>query len=117
MFGGGREETIFAGVEEGDVRCGTRRDDPHDFAADQLLAWAGLFHLIADRDFEAGSNQPRDVTFSGVVGNSAHGNRLPLLAVAREGAADSHVRSEEHTSELQSHLNLVCRLLLVKKKI
>src|SRR5260370_16804903 len=25
-------------------------------------------------------------------------------------------RSEEHTSELQSHLNLVCRLLLEKKK-
>src|SRR4029434_2907847 len=26
------------------------------------------------------------------------------------------VRSEEHTSELQSHLNLVCRLLLEKKQ-
>src|SRR5260370_23477349 len=26
-------------------------------------------------------------------------------------------RSEEHTSELQSHLNIVCRLLLEKKKI
>src|SRR5260370_6411698 len=25
-------------------------------------------------------------------------------------------RSEEHTSELQSHLNIVCRLLLEKKK-
>src|SRR5690242_20851641 len=28
----------------------------------------------------------------------------------------SPVRSEEHTSELQSHVNLVCRLLLEKKK-
>src|SRR5260370_23017305 len=28
----------------------------------------------------------------------------------------SSERSEEHTSELQSHLNLVCRLLLEKKK-
>src|SRR5260370_32700544 len=27
------------------------------------------------------------------------------------------LRSEEHTSELQSHLNLVCRLLLEKKKL
>src|SRR5260370_31443058 len=27
-----------------------------------------------------------------------------------------YLRSEEHTSELQSHLNLVCRLLLEKKK-
>src|SRR5260370_8764245 len=31
-------------------------------------------------------------------------------------AADRSNRSEEHTSELQSHLNLVCRLLLEKKK-
>src|SRR5260370_20487459 len=34
-------------------------------------------------------------------------------------ALETHVarsRSEEHTSELQSHLNLVCRLLLEKKK-
>src|SRR5690606_40206014 len=29
----------------------------------------------------------------------------------------SHSRSEEHTSELQSRENLVCRLLLEKKKI
>src|SRR5260370_9797615 len=29
---------------------------------------------------------------------------------------DARSRSEEHTSELQSHLNLVCRLLLEKKK-
>src|SRR5260370_26048435 len=35
----------------------------------------------------------------------------------RQTAADSRRRrSEEHTSELQSHLNLVCRLLLEKKK-
>src|SRR5260370_4086744 len=31
-------------------------------------------------------------------------------------AGRAAVRSEEHTSELQSHLNLVCRLLLEKKK-
>src|SRR5260370_23553995 len=34
----------------------------------------------------------------------------------REGRESSGPRSEEHTSELQSHLNLVCRLLLEKKK-
>src|SRR5260370_23759479 len=33
-----------------------------------------------------------------------------------EETARAVVRSEEHTSELQSHLNLVCRLLLEKKK-
>src|SRR2546430_6565268 len=32
------------------------------------------------------------------------------------GASRRVVRSEEHTSELQSQSNLVCRLLLVKKK-
>src|SRR5256885_5975410 len=40
-------------------------------------------------------------------------------AVGRNGAARSHGvldRSEEHTSELQSPCNLVCRLLLEKKK-
>src|SRR5690242_21335593 len=31
-------------------------------------------------------------------------------------AQDLAKRSEEHTSELQSHVNLVCRLLLEKKK-
>src|SRR2546427_4274425 len=30
--------------------------------------------------------------------------------------AQQHLRSEEHTSELQSQSNLVCRLLLEKKK-
>src|SRR5260370_41753827 len=32
------------------------------------------------------------------------------------GIHKQEARSEEHTSELQSHLNLVCRLLLEKKK-
>src|SRR2546430_16123177 len=32
------------------------------------------------------------------------------------GAERGHERSEEHTSELQSQSNLVCRLLLEKKK-
>src|SRR6516225_11432361 len=37
----------------------------------------------------------------------------PVLSVTW---AQPSVRSEEHTSELQSHVNLVCRLLLEKKK-
>src|SRR2546430_5925892 len=41
---------------------------------------------------------------------------LELVHLAR-GGRDEHVdRSEEHTSELQSQSNLVCRLLLEKKK-
>src|SRR5260370_32640582 len=50
---------------------------------------------------------------------------LTCLRVGGRGEADLRPglvgrfvrpRSEEHTSELQSHLNLVCRLLLEKKK-
>src|SRR2546426_4793143 len=33
-----------------------------------------------------------------------------------QGGSDAGARSEEHTSELQSPCNLVCRLLLEKKK-
>src|SRR2546422_5350572 len=44
-----------------------------------------------------------------------------LRCHARAGVPDppavaAHPRSEEHTSELQSRLHLVCRLLLEKKK-
>src|SRR5260370_9897162 len=47
---------------------------------------------------------------------SAQLRRAAVLA-EREQAVEAAVeRSEEHTSELQSHLNLVCRLLLEKKK-
>src|SRR5436190_6123634 len=36
---------------------------------------------------------------------------------SRSPASTSNSRSEEHTSELQSHSDLVCRLLLEKKKL
>src|SRR5436190_9284212 len=39
-----------------------------------------------------------------------------LLAAYRRLRRRWHERSEEHTSELQSHSDLVCRLLLEKKK-
>src|SRR5207249_11251415 len=38
------------------------------------------------------------------------------LLVADAAAVDLNPRSEEHTSELQSRFDLVCRLLLDKKK-
>src|SRR5437773_5974500 len=43
------------------------------------------------------------------------------LAIRNGGETEiigsGHVRSEEHTSELQSHHDIVCRLLLEKKKV
>src|SRR5256885_13307567 len=41
---------------------------------------------------------------------------LTYLSIALSCAWPAQVRSEEHTSELQSPCNLVCRLLLEKKK-
>src|SRR5260221_10906509 len=40
----------------------------------------------------------------------------PLLFAGRRLGHKAPARSEEHTSELQSHSDLVCRLLLEKKK-
>src|SRR3712207_6999872 len=41
----------------------------------------------------------------------------PLKALLVDSWYDAYLRSEEHTSELQSRQYLVCRLLLEKKKI
>src|SRR5256885_9335040 len=59
------------------------------------------------------------IYFQTVVGCSRgltinHLQRLPALSPATP--RHIHGRSEEHTSELQSPCNLVCRLLLEKKK-
>src|SRR5688572_32552538 len=42
--------------------------------------------------------------------------RLPRRSTRLHLLRHRHLRSEEHTSELQSQSNLVCRLLLEKKK-
>src|SRR2546430_4447491 len=42
---------------------------------------------------------------------------LPAVVVGQRGVIHHLERSEEHTSELQSQSNIVCRLLLEKKKL
>src|SRR5258705_1117579 len=52
-----------------------------------------------------------------ILGDYAFDNNEIKIAIAEEnGDFDFIVRSEEHTSELQSLRHLVCRLLLEKKK-
>src|SRR5256885_13047165 len=60
------------------------------------------------------SRRPQDVPLPGAGPECDEGDREG----PRQDAAGSEVfqRSEEHTSELQSPCNLVCRLLLEKKK-
>src|SRR2546429_6837488 len=43
-------------------------------------------------------------------------SRGPRIRESSGAASTQRTRSEEHTSELQSRLHLVCRLLLEKKK-
>src|SRR2546430_7020784 len=48
--------------------------------------------------------------------HAAAGPQLHAIPSSRRAQGRAHRRSEEHTSELQSQSNLVCRLLLEKKK-
>src|SRR5687768_18087344 len=68
---------------------------------------------------------PRSTLFPYTTLFRSPAQRLDLLQIERTrirgdmgklNQAEWHARSEEHTSELQSRLHLVCRLLLEKKK-
>src|SRR2546429_2005736 len=87
---------------------------------DQYRAGAPAF-----RDDKRFANRPRNVFRAGdhhVVLGDRHGDAGDVDFLKRIGAQNlaAHLpgdaRSEEHTSELQSRLHLVCRLLLEKKK-
>ena len=82
VLGNGGEEIIFAGVEDGDIGGGAGGDDAGDFAADELFAGAGLLHLFADGDFEAGADEAGDVAVGGVIRDAAHGDGLAFFAIA-----------------------------------
>src|SRR5438270_8714699 len=75
-----------------------RSSDLHD----QGLGGSGVDRQHHPRPHLA--DGPDDVARAGVAG-AVHGSEL-----------EPEARSEEHTSELQSQSNLVCRLLLEKKK-
>src|SRR5690242_14176604 len=81
---------------------------------------------VADTKMVRGSRCSHSSNFSGRL-SSALGKRKPNstkvslrerspLYIAPNCGIVTCDRSEEHTSELQSHVNLVCRLLLEKKK-
>src|SRR2546427_8966560 len=76
------------------------------------------------RDAQAGRYLPDTLDYALRVADQAvppqfaapAGDRPPALAQHTVMLRESRRRSEEHTSELQSQSNLVCRLLLEKKK-
>src|SRR5256885_9758145 len=71
-----------------------------------LFPYTTLFRSVIVRDGAHGAG--------GLAGVAANAD-LRVDQVLREDAV-FYQRSEEHTSELQSPCNLVCRLLLEKKK-
>src|SRR5690606_40723042 len=89
-----------------------------------LLPYPTLFRSTATGTCPAGSastaqdHSPPTATTAAAAESTA---QVPVhcLPCSPAGAASDidHVRSEEHTSELQSRENLVCRLLLEKKNI
>src|SRR2546422_6522863 len=82
--------------------------------------------LRAQQPVGSSSGELGHLVGAGAVAEGEHGldaELAPLLEqrpAGQAGAAPAqlgeHRRSEEHTSELQSRLHLVCRLLLEKKK-
>src|SRR5260370_24383032 len=82
-------------------------------ARDEKIAEDQRIHLrtqeAIDRFFRPAND--RLVVVEGSVEHDGHAREI-----AESGNERVIARSEEHTSELQSHLNLVCRLLLEKKK-
>src|SRR5687768_17822199 len=62
------------------------------------------------------SAQKRDHFGNAVASQGAKSTVPKTRLLFREERAHALGRSEEHTSELQSRLHLVCRLLLEKKK-
>src|SRR5688572_31206446 len=78
-----------------------------------------LFFFLMIRRPPRSTLFPYTTLFRSVAHPHVLAAQLVLVVQRRIGdghAADEDERSEEHTSELQSQSNLVCRLLLEKKK-
>src|SRR5690242_21751113 len=74
-----------------------------------------LQRYLNHRDIHSFPTRRSSDLFDMVTGVSSGALMAPFVFLGREHD-DRLQRSEEHTSELQSHVNLVCRLLLEKKK-
>src|SRR2546422_7334963 len=82
-----------------------------------LFPYTTLFRSIPDRRYGPESVGPRGRVWPGCSSSSRARNQHDTGTSRRMySPARPLTRSEEHTSELQSRLHLVCRLLLEKKK-
>src|SRR5690242_21430336 len=76
---------------------------------------AQLREIAADESLRAGKRGGRKQKQRSANDRTGAGKRSLKSSMHQESNC-ACPRSEEHTSELQSHVNLVCRLLLEKKK-
>src|SRR2546427_6146487 len=76
----------------------------------------GRLHDVAVRGARFYLSRPLEIGSSVVLQIHFRDLNESVTTVRFEGNLEDHTRSEEHTSELQSQSNLVCRLLLEKKK-
>src|SRR2546426_4938809 len=82
-----------------------------------LFPYTTLFRSPAGHHRHGGRDRGGHVPASGAAARDFQSPRQGREREARRPlAAAPEARSEEHTSELQSPCNLVCRLLLEKKK-
>src|SRR5436190_24334890 len=89
---------------------------PHDLASLALFLFFSFFFLMIRRP-QRSTLFPYTTLFRSRCGSAVELTRNPeVLYLHRVHDDRDLVRSEEHTSELQSHSDLVCRLLLEKKK-
>src|SRR5438132_8560994 len=82
-----------------------------------LFPYTTLFRsVLATRNAKSTPVQVEELPSAGTACRWTEETRQWLIASSREELRERFPRSEEHTSELQSHSDLVCRLLLEKKK-
>src|SRR5256885_12499040 len=81
-----------------------------------LFPYTTLFRSQPHRNLVPMAEAPQEFHFSPRPNRASEINWRPWSGEAFDAARQTRKRSEEHTSELQSPCNLVCRLLLEKKK-
>src|SRR3989449_11074680 len=90
-------------------------------SSDAVQTWYDAVYLQAQRPYSQASHWGAGLTYTWAKGTQTGGDlfsfdyRFPT-DYPRYSSPNVQRRSEEHTSELQSRLHLVCRLLLEKKK-
>src|SRR5438034_7344111 len=98
-----------------DWYCAPRFDSPSVFAALLDVRKGGKFQLSPTESFTAKQSYEGETNVLSTIFESKQG-RIKLTDFMPCFMEKGDLRSEEHTSELQSHSDLVCRLLLEKKK-